>query len=231
MRGMTLRALTLDLDDTLWPVWPAIERAEALLLDWLRAEAPATGAAHDTGSLRALRVAVEREHPGRAHDFTWLRRESIRAALQAAGDDPALAEPAFEVFFAARQEVRLYDDVLPALDRLAARWPILSLSNGNADVQRIGLGRYFRGSLSARELGIGKPAPQVFHVACDRLGVEPGAVLHIGDDVLLDVDGAHGAGLQAAWVEREGVRHPALPQRAPRHRVADLLRLADALGA
>mgnify|MGYP003353772201 CR=1 FL=1 len=33
------RALTLDLDDTLWPVWPAIERAEAVLHDWLKAHA------------------------------------------------------------------------------------------------------------------------------------------------------------------------------------------------
>jgi len=228
---MTLLALTLDLDDTLWPVWPTIERAEALLLDWLHLQAPATAAVHDTRSLRALRMAVEHEHPQRAHDFSWLRRESIRRALQAAGDDPALAEPAFEVFFAARQDVRFYDDVLPALDRLAARWPLLSLSNGNADVQRVGLGRYFRGSLSARELGIGKPAPEVFHAACDRLGVAPARVLHIGDDLLLDVEGALAAGLQAAWVHRAGVPVGAGPLQPPQYRVPDLLQLADALGA
>lgn len=225
-----LRALTLDLDDTLWPIWPTIARAEALLHGWLATHARATAAAHDATALRALRMAVEAEHPQRAHDFSWLRLESIRRALLAGGDDPALAESAFEVFFAARQQVQLFDDVLPALERLAARWPLLSLSNGNADLQRIGLQRYFVGSLSARELGIGKPAPEAFHAACARLGCAAGSVLHIGDDVLLDVDGAHGAGMVAAWVQRQDVMPALQPRQVPRHRVPDLLALADALG-
>jgi len=228
---MTLAALTLDLDDTLWPVWPAIQRAEVLLLDWLRERAPATVAAHDTRTLRALRNAVAAEHPEWAHDLSAMRRESIRRALQAAGDDPALAEPAFEVFFAERQRVELFADVLPALDRLAARWPIVALSNGNADVNRVpGLGRYFRASLSAREAGIGKPAPEIFARACALAGCAPAAVLHIGDDGALDVDGALAAGLRAAWVCRPDLPPPAAPQRLPHHTVSDLLALADDLG-
>ncbi len=226
---MTLMALTLDLDDTLWPVWPAIERAESLLWQWLHQHAPATAAVHDTRTLRALRNEVERAHPEWQHDLSRIRRESIRLALQQQGEDPALADAAFEVFFAARQQVELYADVLPALDRLAARWPILALSNGNADVQRVGLGRYFAGSLSAREFGIGKPEPAIFHAACERLGATPDQVLHIGDDVALDIDGALQAGLRAAWVRRAD--SAAQPQRAPHHTVADLLALAEALGA
>ena len=38
-----IRVLTLDLDDTLWPVGPTLVRAEQMLHDWLRAQAPATG--------------------------------------------------------------------------------------------------------------------------------------------------------------------------------------------
>ncbi|HSW06859.1 HAD family hydrolase [Aquabacterium sp.] len=227
---MTPLALTLDLDDTLWPVWPAIERAEHLLMEWLHHHAPATAAAHDTRTLRALRNEVERRQPDWAHDFSRIRRESIRLALQQQGDDPALAEPAFEAFFAARQQVDLYADALPALERLAARWPILALSNGNADVQRIGIGRFFRASLSAREFGVGKPAPMIFHAACRQLGVAPAQVLHIGDDGALDVDGALNAGLRAAWVRRSGLPAPA-PQGTPHHTVDDLLALADELGS
>ena len=44
---MPLHAITLDLDDTLWPMAPTLRRAEALMQDWLRQHAPATVAAHD----------------------------------------------------------------------------------------------------------------------------------------------------------------------------------------
>lgn len=229
---MSLQALTLDLDDTLWPVWPTIRRAEAAMQAWLRAQAPATVAMHDAAALRQIREAVQRDRPDWAHDLSALRHETVRRALLAAGDDPALAGPAFEVFFAERQRVDLYDDVLPALSRLAARWPIVALSNGNADVHRVpGLGRHFHAALSARDLGLAKPAPQAFAEACRRAGAQPAATLHIGDDPVLDVDGALAAGLQAAWLRRATLPATAAPQRAPQHVVATLTELADRLQA
>jgi putative hydrolase of the HAD superfamily len=229
---MPLQALTLDLDDTLWPVWPAIHRAEAVLRDWLGQHAPNTLAAHSPAAMLALRATVLADHPEWAHDLTALRCESIRRALRAAGDDPGLAEPAFEAFFAERLRVDLYDDVLPALQRLAARWPIVALSNGNADVQRVpGLGELFVASVSARELGLSKPAKQAFLAACERVGAQPGRTLHIGDDVTTDVDGALDAGLQAAWVRRPELPHlaKAAPRGVPHHVVSDLTELADRL--
>ena len=229
---MILHAITLDLDDTLWPVWPAIHRAEGLLLAWLAVHAPATHAAHDKAKMLVHRQAVVLARPDWAFDLSALRRETIRRALAAAGDDPALAEPAFEVFFAARQQVDLYDDVLPALARLAARWPIVALSNGNADVQRVpGLGRYFHAAVSARDLGVAKPAAVAFAEACRRAGAAPAHTLHIGDDVAADVDGALDAGLQAAWVRRADLPAPAKPRGTPQHVVATLTELADRLHA
>ncbi|MEK8027722.1 HAD family hydrolase [Pseudaquabacterium rugosum] len=227
----SLQAITLDLDDTLWPVWPAIDRAEAVLHDWLRVHAPATAARHDTAALRRLREAVALERPDwvRAHDLGAMRLESIRRALVAAGDDPALAAPAFELFLEHRQRVDLYPDVLPALRRLAARWPLVALSNGNADIQRVpGIGELFVGAVSAFRLGCGKPEAAAFEAACAVVGAAPARTLHVGDDAALDVDGALDAGLQAAWVERvDGLRPP---RGQPQHRVADLLTLAQRLG-
>ncbi len=240
--GGALQALTLDLDDTLWPVWPAIRRAEAGLQDWLHHHAPATAALHDMKAMRALREAVVLDRPDWQHDLSALRQESIRRALLAAGDDPALAEPAFEAFFTERHRVDLFDDVLPALERLAARWPIVALSNGNADVKRVpGLGHLFHGAVSARELGLSKPHPATFAEACRRAGATPDKTLHIGDDVAMDVDGALDAGLQAAWVCRRGSHGvpaggvpslpPATPRGQPHHVVSTLTELADRLQA
>lgn len=224
-----IRAITLDLDDTLWPVWPTIERAEAALLDWLARHAPRTVARFDLDAMRAMRAAVARERPAQAHDLSAMRLEAIARMLSTAGDDPALAQPAFEVFFAERQRVELFADALPALERLAARWPILALSNGNADIHRIGLAAWFRGSLGAREAGVAKPDPRIFHAACERLVCRPDEVLHVGDDLALDVHGALGAGLQAAWINRAGPADDAGPPAC--WQGSDLSALVRALGA
>ena len=72
-----IRAITLDLDDTLWPIWPTIERAERVLQDWLEANAPATGAlCRDRAVLREVRERLNAVRPDLAHDMTALRLEA-----------------------------------------------------------------------------------------------------------------------------------------------------------
>ncbi|WP_245876459.1 HAD family hydrolase [Caldimonas caldifontis] len=224
-------ALTLDLDDTLWPIWPAIERAEVHLHGWLAQRAPATAARFDTAGLRALRDEVARTHPHWAHDLSAVRLESLRRALAAAGDDVRLAEPAFETFLQWRHRVDLYEDVVPALERLASRFPLVALTNGNADLRAIGLAPWFRSVVSARGFGRGKPHADIFMEACRQAQAPPAQVLHVGDDLLLDVEAALAAGLQAAWVARPDIH--ADVDRAPpgtHHVVRSLGELADRLG-
>jgi len=210
-----ISAISLDLDDTLWPIWPTIERAERVLHAWLLREAPKTADLLLTpGVLRELREAAAKERSDLAHDLSALRRESIRGALLRAGEDPALAEPAFDVFFAERQRVTLYDDALPALKWLSERYPLVAVSNGNADVHRTGVGRWFRSAFNAREFGSGKPHAPIFRAAAASVGLLPKDMLHVGDDAALDVVGALDAGMQAAWLVREERpwEHGARPQ-------------------
>ena len=206
-----LRAITLDLDDTLWPVGPTLVAAEHVLSDWLSTHAPATAAASDAASRAAIRARLVLEHPDRSHDMSFLRREGLRRALAQAGDDPALADTAFDVFLDARQRVVPFDDVVPVLARWSSRWTLVAVTNGNADIARTGLGDYFVGAISAHELGCAKPDPRMFHAACELAGCAPHETLHIGDDPALDVRAARAAGLQAAWLRRPGFahRHPA----------------------
>lgn len=224
-----IKAISLDLDDTLWPIWPTIERAEQALHDWLAINAPSTATRYPTPrALRDIRNEVERQRPDLAHDMTALRRESIRVALSSAGDDPRLAEPAFELFIAERHNVSFFPDALPALERLAARYPLVSLSNGNANPARMGLGPYFVASIAALEVGVSKPHARIFHVAAEAVGVHPMEVLHVGDDMLLDVLGARAAGMQTAWINRDGVQWPHAER--PHLELADLSGLVAALG-
>jgi putative hydrolase of the HAD superfamily len=204
-----IKAISLDLDDTLWPIWPTIERAEMALHDWLGANAPLTAALFDNAAaLREIRGEMTTSRPDLKHDMSALRRESIRLALRRAGEDPDLAEPAFEVFFAERQRVTLFDDALPALEFLAGRFPLVALSNGNADLRRVGLDHFFRAAICAREFGVGKPDPRIFHAAAGAVDVTTDGVLHIGDDATLDALGALNAGMQAGWLNRSDAIWP-----------------------
>lgn len=222
-----VRAISLDLDDTLWPIWPTIERAEKVLMDWLAQHAPRTAALYaNPQAVREVREHMVASRPELKHDLSALRREAIRLALQRAGEDPLLAEAAFEVFFAERQRVVLFDDAQPALAFLAARYPLVSLSNGNADLQRIGLAPYFRAAISAREFGVAKPDPRIFHAAADAAGVPPDEVLHVGDDATLDALGALQAGMQAVWVNRGDAAWP--HEQEPHGTVASLEELCAA---
>jgi FMN hydrolase / 5-amino-6-(5-phospho-D-ribitylamino)uracil phosphatase len=199
-----IKAITLDLDDTLWPVWPTIERAELVLQDWLATYAPQTAQlCADPEVKKRIRVEVNQRHADKAHDLSFLRRESIRESLHRAGDAPHLADAAFEVFFAERQNVTLYEGVEAALERLAARYPLVGLSNGNADVFRTAAAPYFKASISAREFGVAKPDVRIFHAAAAQLNLPSESVLHLGDDAHTDVMGAINAGMQTAWVNTQ----------------------------
>jgi putative hydrolase of the HAD superfamily len=200
-----IKAITLDLDDTLWPVWPTIGRSEAVLTAWLTTHAPSTAALSANAEFKkAVRAEINARHADRAHDLSFLRLQSIRALLQQAGDPVHLAEPAFEAFFAERQRVDLFDDALPALSFWSQRYPVVALSNGNADVHRVGIGQHFHASVSAQSLGVAKPDVRIFVAGAAAAGVQPHEVLHIGDDAHADCVGALAAGMQVAWLNREG---------------------------
>jgi putative hydrolase of the HAD superfamily len=223
-----VRAITLDLDDTLWPVWPAIERAEAALNHWLAQHAPMTVALFANAHARhEMREHIMRTRPELAHDLGAIRREAIRLALYRAGENPLLAEAAFEAFFDERNRVTLFDDALPALQWLAARYPLVAVSNGNADLQRVGLAQYFKAGISAARFGVGKPDVRIFQAAAEAAGVPAAEVLHVGDDAGLDVLGALGAGMQAVWVNRSD--HPWTHELQPHDTVEDLSELCDIL--
>ncbi len=197
-----VRAITLDLDDTIWPVRPAIARAENALGAWLAAHAPRAAARWPLAARQRLREQVDIERPHLAHDMTMQRQWMLQRMLAEPGDDTDLAQAAYDTYFAARCEVEHYADSLAALERLACHVPLAALSNGNACLRTIGLMRLFRFQLGACEHGAAKPAASIFHAACAQLGCDASQVLHVGDDTRTDVLGAHRAGLRTCWINR-----------------------------
>lgn len=199
-----IKVITFDLDDTLWSVWPVIEAAERRLHDWLRQRYPRITEAHTPTSLRLLCRDIAREHPDIAHDKSSLRISALKLAARQYGYPEDLAEPAFEVFYAARNEVDFYPDVIPVLEDLARDHTLGALSNGNADIRLCGLGELFSFHFHAIGVGSEKPDPAMFEAALAETGAAPAEIVHVGDDPHHDIEGALQAGFRAIWVNRDG---------------------------
>lgn len=228
--NLPIRAITFDLDDTLWPFAPIGERIETTLHAWFAEHSPRTAERFPISEMRALRERVFSEFPQHAHDLGLLRRLTIERALRESGDDPALASAAYAIFFHERNRVDFYPDAHDGLRRVAAHLPIAALTNGNADLAAIGIASLFRFQLGAREYGAAKPDAGLFHEACRRLGCAPGEVLHVGDHPHMDVAGAANAGLRSCWIDRGDHAWPEPLARADLH-IPTLTALADWLDA
>jgi HAD superfamily hydrolase (TIGR01509 family) len=206
---ITPRVISLDLDDTLWPVAPVIAAAEAALQSWLREHHPRAVLGLTVESMRDLRTRVAERFPLKSHDLTFLRRQALAEMFAAAGyhEGPATDE-AFEIFLSERNRVEFYADVLPALTRLRAKYRLFALSNGNADLERCGIADLFDGHVTASAAGAAKPDARIYAHLLRTAGVLPIEVLHVGDDPLADVVGATQAGLQAVWLNRDARTWP-----------------------
>jgi 2-haloalkanoic acid dehalogenase type II len=224
-------ALTLDLDDTLWPVLPALERADLAVDAWLQQHYPDVARAWPIAGMRALRAQVAAERLDLAHDFTTQRQLTLQHVFATCGITAAPVDALWEIYFAARNSVELYPDSLPALQRITTRWPLASLTNGNADLQRIGIHTHFAHHICARDSGVAKPDPRIFLAAADRLGVAPAQILHVGDDPVMDMAGARDAGLRTAWINRAGESWPTELGAPPELDLPDMSALADWLEA
>jgi FMN hydrolase / 5-amino-6-(5-phospho-D-ribitylamino)uracil phosphatase len=225
---MRLRAVAFDLDNTLWDVEPVIARAEAQWMQWLRENCPRLTARLSLEDLRQARARLAMREPHRAHDMTYLRIASLAAHATEHGYEAAVAEQAFEVFISARNQLDPYPDVRPGLTRLRGRFQLATLSNGNADLRRIGLDDLFTVSLNARDVGAAKPDRRCFQRLLRELAMDACEVLYVGDDPLLDVAAACAAGLHTAWMNRSQLAWPADVQPAEIN-VVDCSELAQRL--
>lgn len=211
---MTLALICFDLDNTLWPVDPVIARAEAETWRWLGERAPAVVTHTGVDDLRRQRTALLAARPEYIHNLSALRRDSMAAAIRAAGygepEAARLAQQALETFLAHRNLVTLFPGAQALLEKLAGRYRLAALSNGNADLERIGLAHLFDSVLSAEKVGRAKPDPAMFARALAETGVRAAQALHVGDHPEQDVLAAQAHGLGAVWANPLRLPRPSL---------------------
>ncbi len=201
-----LRLICFDLDNTFWPIEPVIQAADRAVQEWLHMTYPALAAATSAAALREARFELARQNPEQAYDMTWLRIEALARCADAQGLSMAIGREGFEVFIEARHRVEFYADVQPALQLLGRKYRMATLSNGNADMRRIGLAHHFEFTLNAATLGAAKPDPRVFQKVLDLSQLAPAEVLYVGDDPDHDITGPKKLGLRTAWMRRDPSR-------------------------
>ncbi len=201
-----IKLIGFDLDNTLWPVKPAILKAEAALTEYFKTLRPELN--YPPVNIAALRAKVLEQHPDFSFRLTDLRR---RILFEIAAQSPEhqvnaseIADAGMQVFLETRSQVTLYPGAEEALKHLAQRYTLCALTNGNAEVARLSIGRLFTFQLSAESVGSPKPNPDLFLAALERQQLTPEAMIYVGDDPELDVDAAAKLGIHTIWVNQTG---------------------------
>ena len=217
--------LAFDLDDTLWPCMPVIQHAEETLYTWLSQYYPRITANHNPDQLVDLRKQFTAQDKKYSVDLSMMRYEFLKMlATDNQYDVNEVADKGFDVFYMARQQVVFYDDVFPALERLSLKYRLGAITNGNASVEKVGLGHLIEHTVSAVDLQIAKPDKRIYQSLADRFDVPTEQILYVGDHPEYDVIGPQVAGLRAAWINREERQWPqSLP--LPKYQITNLYEL------
>tara|TARA_B100000745_G_C20139277_1_gene390557 strand:+ start:423 stop:1160 length:738 start_codon:yes stop_codon:yes gene_type:complete len=195
-----IKAVSLDLDDTLWDNRPVIAKAEAALLKHLETHQPDVLAILGTEGIQQRRSQLLHDHPELHLDLSAFRRHLLQSIFGEFGHSPDEVEQAFQVYYHHRQQVTLYPGANALLEHLSARYPLIAISNGNADLHQIGLTQYFKADIRPHSVGVRKPDQRLYQKVEQQLDIPTNQILHIGDHLHYDVYGAYLAGMQTLWM-------------------------------
>jgi len=230
---MALRAVFFDIDDTLFPTSQFAERARRRAVEAM----VHAGLEVDTDQAFAELSEVVAEFSsnyGRHFNQLVLRlgskiREGVHPAVVVASG--------VQAYHATKEHLAAFPDALTALDELRRTDLVRGvISNGLTVKQaekivRLGLANAFSPNaiFISEEIGVAKPHPKIFTVACERVGVAPEEALYVGDNPLMDVGPAHEAGLQTCFRRGTGKHANDVGDQDPDFEVSDFLELMTIL--
>lgn len=200
-----IRALSFDLDDTLYDNVPIINRAEDLLQRELERRYDLAGTQADAAFWKEQRVSALHDEPELEHDVTELRIRTLERGFEFLGrplkGGRGEARALIDYFIWVRSQIAVPDTSTGLLADLRQRYQVAAVSNGNSDIAQDGLKPYFSYDLRPTLHRFkSKPAPDLFHEYARLLNIPPCEILHVGDDPVTDVQGAVEAGCQCAWL-------------------------------
>lgn len=204
-----VKAISFDADGTLWDFEKVMCHSLNHVLRELKKLDPNAVDMLDVGKMIKIRNRVANELKGRVTNLEDIRLEAFRQTLRDIGrPNDALASHLNQVYLKHRfEDIRLYDDVLPALKALRVRYALGILSNGNSYPERCGLEGMFKFVVFSQDYGVEKPNPSLFQIALEKAGCSKHQLLHVGDSLHEDIMGAINAGIKCVWLNRKRVKN------------------------
>ena len=228
---MQITAISFDVDQTLIDTDRVIMRSMESVRDELIKCVPGERTRSLTvEQMWSIRDREEKDYVGNVRDFDEIRRRSFLRMLNHVGyTGPDLSTRLNEVYLKHRyNDIRPYEDVMPMLDALGTRFKLGLLSNGNNYPEYFGLEGRFDFAVYAQDIGIEKPDLRTFQIAARRAGCSLDQLLHVGDSLESDVEGAKAVGVRTVWLNRGGVPNESSIQ--PDHEIKSLAELPAVIG-
>ena len=204
---MNITAISFDVDQTLIDTDRIIMRSMESVRDELIKRVPGLRTRSLTvEEMWSIRDREEKGYTGNVRDFDEIRRRSFLRMLDHVGyTGPDLSTRLNEVYLEHRyNDLEPYEDVVPMLNALGPCFKLGLLSNGNNYPEYFGLADRFDFSVYAQDIGIEKPDPRTFQIAVEQSGCSLDQLLHVGDSLETDVEGAQAVGIRAVWLNRHG---------------------------
>lgn len=204
-----IKAISFDGDQTLWDFRKVMRHSLHHTLKELEQMDPQAAAMLDIDKMIEIRNRVAEELKGRVTNLEAVRLEAFRQTLAETGrPDDTLASHLNEIYLKHRfEDIELYKDVLPVLQKLKGKYTLGLLSNGNSYPEHCGLEDIFQFVVFSQDYGIEKPDPKLYQIAIEKAGYSREEVLHVGDSLQNDVIGANNAGIKCVWLNRERVEN------------------------
>ena len=196
------QAITFDLDDTLYDNNSHMPVAEAAFLKDLHRQYPST-CDLDPDDWRHYKQTALQLNPDLKNDMGELRRHILNSVFSTLGYKGLQLKDSvnhsFESFYFHRSNFKINENIHSLLIQLAQRYPLVAITNGNVNLEQIGLAPYFVHIFKANMAQPMKPHKAMFDASKSLLNLQAGQILHVGDNLQNDVFGAIKAGFQSAW--------------------------------
>ena len=119
-----------------------------------------------------------------------------------------MSQKAFQIFINARNDVKLFDGVRETLESLSNKYSLGVITNGNADLKKIGIDHFFKHIFSSANSGAHKPDPRAFETLINASNLQANEICHVGDHPLNDVKGSLECGMKPIWYKNDGAEWP-----------------------
>ena len=198
-----IKLITFDLDDTFWDIKSTIVNAEINSRKWIEDRIERKIEWGTIDDFLKIRSELVKDNPALDYDLGLLRKNIISYHTQkyfsSQKDLDEFIEEAYVFFLEERHKVEFFDDVITVLEKLSSKYKLGVLTNGNADIKKLGIDHMFEFSLSSVDVKSNKPDQGHFVKAKELSQISFQNTLHVGDHPVNDVYGARKLGINVMW--------------------------------